>query len=183
MSISLRGNPTRRVCMDAMLCAVAMLLSYLEVLLPLNVIPIPGFRLGLANVVVVAVFVLLSPVDAAVVSLVRICLSALLFGTVTSFWFSFLGGAMAFLILVLLRVVGRRFSYVGVSVLSAAAHNTGQVLAAVVLFGPSLIPSYLPLLLVASVVYGGAVGFLLNLLIPRLAPHFSRFLCKGGKEK
>ena len=83
----------------------------------------------------------------------------------------------------LLRVVGRRFSYVGVSVLSAAAHNTGQVLAAVVLFGPSLIPSYLPLLLVASVVYGGAVGFLLNLLIPRLLPHFSRLLHKGGKEE
>ena len=180
MRTSLRVDPVRRVCVDAMLCAFAMLLSYLEVLLPLQAfLPLPGFRLGLANVAVVAVFCLLSPVDALAVSLVRICLSALLFGSVSSFYFSILGGAASFLMLLLLRAVGKRCSFVGVSVLCAAAHNTGQILAAVTLFGTALIPSYLPFLLFASVGYGAAVGMLLNLLIPRLCHPLSRLL---GKE-
>ena len=62
----------------------------------------------------------------------------------------------------------KRLSFVGVSVLCAAAHNVGQILAAVTLFGPALIVSYLPWLLVSAVICGGAVGLLLNLLIPRL---------------
>lgn len=180
MSISLQAKRTRRVCVDAMLCAVVMLLSYLEVLLPLNaLIPLPGFRLGLANVAVVAVFCLLSPIDAAVVSGVRISLMALLFGTVTSFYFSFMGAILSFLVLMILKWIGKKCSFVGVSVLCAAAHNTGQIIAAVTLFGTALIPSYLPLLLFASVVYGGVVGILLNLLVPRLEPPVKRLL--GGE--
>lgn len=180
MSISWQAKRTRRVCVDAMLCAVAMLLSYLEVLLPLNaLIPLPGFRLGLANVAVVAVFCLLSPIDAAVVSGVRISLMALLFGTVTSFYFSFMGALLSFFVLMLLKRIGKKCSFVGVSVLCAAAHNTGQVLAAVTLFGTALIPSYLPFLLLASVVYGGVVGILLNLLVPRLQTPVKRLL--GGE--
>ncbi len=181
MSISLQGKRTRRVCLDAMLCAAAMLLSYLEVLLPLNaVIPLPGFRLGLANVAVVAVFCLLSPIDSAVMSGVRIFLMALLFGTVTSFYFASMGALLSFLMLLLLRAIGKKCSLIGVSILCAAAHNTGQILAAVTLFGTALIPSYLPLLLLASVVYGGIVGVLLNLLLPRLQKPLDRLLEKGG---
>lgn len=184
MSILSQGKLTRRLSVDAMLCGAAMLLSYLEVLLPLNVLlPLPGFRLGLANVAVVAVFCLLSPVDAAIVSGVRIALMGLLFGTVTSVYFSVMGGAFSFLMLLLLGKIGKKCSFLGVSILCAAAHNTGQILAAVTLFGTSLIPSYLPFLLFASVVYGGIVGVLLNLLLPRLQPHVDRLLgTKKGSE-
>ncbi len=146
-----------------------MMLSYLEVLLPLGLwIPLPGFRLGLANFAVTAVFFLLSPVDAAAVSLVRIALMSLLFGSVTSFWFSILGGIFAYLMLLFCAKFARRCSMIGVSVLSAAAHNCGQILAATALFGTGLILSYLPWLLIASVVCGGTVGVLLNLTVPRL---------------
>ena len=62
MSTSSRANLIRRISMDAMLCVLAMMLSYLEVILPLNLlVPLPGFRLGLANVAVVAVFCLFTP--------------------------------------------------------------------------------------------------------------------------
>lgn len=152
-----------------MLIAFAVMLSYLEVILPLGaVIPLPGFRLGLANVVVLLTFCLLSPIDAAIVSSIRILLMGLLFGSATSLYFSAMGGLFSFLMLLLLRGVGRQNSFLGVSVLCAAAHNTGQIVAATTLFGMSLVTSYLPLLLVASVVYGGIVGILLNLFIPRL---------------
>ncbi len=182
MSISSQADRTRRLCLDAFLCVFAMLLSYLEAMLPLQLlIPIPGFRLGLCNVAVLAVFCLLSPLDAAVVSATRILLMGLLFGSATSLYFSALGGLCSFLMLLLMRAIGRKCSFVGVSILSAAAHNTGQVLAAVTLFGTSLIPTYLPLLLMASVVYGGAVGALLNLLLPRLSRPVKRLL--GRQEE
>lgn len=169
MSISLRGNRTRRVACNAVLIALAMMLSYLEAILPLQaVLGLPGFRLGLANLVITVAFCLLSPLDAALISLLRILLTALLFGSVTSFYFSLLGGALSFLMLCLLSKIGRRCSFFGVSVLCAAAHNVGQLLAAITLFGGSIFFSYMPLLLLASVLYGGIVGVLLNLCVPQL---------------
>lgn len=178
--MALRDNLARRVCADAIFCAAAMMLSYLEVLLPLNLlVPIPGFRLGLANVAILLVFCLISPLDAGVVSLLRILLMGVLFGSVTSLWFSFLGGLLSYLVLFLLSKVGKRMSFFGVSVLCAAAHNTGQVIAAGAIFGWGLIYSYLPALLFASAIYGGVVGVILNLLLPRLAPRFHRARREG----
>ncbi len=182
MLISSQAEKTRRMCLLGMMTVFAMLLSYLEALLPLQLlIPLPGFRLGLANVAVMAVFCLLSPMEAAVVSFVRILLMGLLFGSATSLYFSFLGGLCSFLMLLLLRGIGKKCSFVGASVLSAASHNIGQILAAVTLFGPSLVFSYLPALLFASVLYGGAVGVLLNLLIPKLRPILSKLLKREGR--
>lgn len=175
MSIMSQDKLVRRITVDALLCVFAMMLSYLEVLLPLTAaIPLPGFRPGLTNLAVTAVFVLLSPTDAALVSFTRILLMGILFGSPTSLWFSAMGGAFSFAMLLLLRLVGRRCSLFGVSVLSAAAHNVGQIVAAVAVFGESLIASYLPFLLFASILFGGIVGLLLNLLVPRLAPHLGR---------
>ena len=177
MSISSRDKRTRRVALNASLTALAMILSYLEVLLPIGlIVPIPGFRLGLANLVVLVVFFELSKPDAALISATRIFLMGLLFGTVTSLFFSAMGGLLSYLMLLLLSRIGRRLSYLGISILSAAAHNCGQIIAASLLFGTSVILSYLPVLLIASVLFGGAVGLLLNLLVPRLTP----ILRKGG---
>ena len=170
MSISLRANSTRRLCLDALLVTFAMLLSYLEAVLPLTAwIPLPGFRLGLANLAVVIAFCLISPIDAALISAVRVFAMGLLFGSATSLYFSALGALLSYLLLCLLSRTAKRLSFLGVSVLCAAAHNVGQIVAAVTLFGPSLIFSYLPLLLVSAILCGGAVGILLNLLIPRLS--------------
>ncbi len=180
--IMLQGSRTRHLTVDAMLCVFAIMLSYLEVLLPLSAwIPLPGFRPGLANVAVVIVFALLSPMDAAVVSAVRILLMGFLFGSVTSFYFSVAGGFCSYLLLLGMKQFGQRCSFFGLSVLSAAAHNTGQLLAAVTLFGPMLLTSYLPMLLFASIVYGGIVGILLNFLIPKLKPHTDRLLNGGNR--
>lgn len=169
MLISLRADKTRRLCFDAMMTALAMILSYLETLVPLQaLIPLPGVRLGLANLAVVLVFVLVSPADAAVVSAVRIFAMGLLFGTPTSLYFSAMGGAVSFLTLLLMSRIGKKSSYLGVCVLCAAAHNLGQMLAATTLFGVSLLFTYLPFLILSALLCGAIVGLLLNLLVPRL---------------
>ncbi len=166
-------DKTRRLCLDAMLLCVALMLSYIESMIP-TFLPLPGFRLGLANLVVTVAFCLYTPLDAAVISLMRILVMGILFGSVTSLWFSFMGGLLAFFTLLLLAKIGRRISFIGLSVICAVAHNVGQLLAAVVLFGSSVILSYLPYLLFAAVLFGGVVGALLNLCIPRLQKLFER---------
>ena len=175
MSTTSQANVTRRICIDAMLCVLAMMLSYLEAILPLNLLlPIPGFRLGLANVIIVAVFCLFKPIDAFAVLSVRILLMGLLFGSPTSLYFSAMGGVFSFAVLVLAKYLCKKCSLIGVSILCAAAHNTGQVIAAVTIFDAALITTYLPALLLASAIYGGIVGVLLNLLLPRLQKTVTR---------
>ena len=175
MSTTSQANLIRRICIDAMLCVLAMMLSYLEAILPLNLLlPIPGFRLGLANVIIVAVFCLFKPIDAFAVLSVRILLMGLLFGSPTSLYFSAMGGIFSFAVLMFAKYLCKNCSFIGVSILCAAAHNTGQVIAAVTIFDAALITTYLPALLLASAVYGGIVGVLLNLLLPRLQKTVTR---------
>ena len=169
MWTSWRDNRVKRLALDAAFLALAMGLSYLEFLIPVaSFVPLPGFRLGLANLVVMLAFFLLTPLDAAIVSALRILLSGLLFGSVTSLYFSAMGGLFSFLVLLLLYLLRAKCSFVGASILSASAHNCGQIVAAMTLYGALVARSYLPYLLLASIFYGGLLGFLANLLLRRL---------------
>lgn len=154
-----------RLCRNAVMLALAFGLSFLEHLLPLSLlIPLPGVKLGLSNLVTVVLLYFVSPLDAAIVSLLRIGLSALLFGTPVSFFFSILGGLFAYLMLLLCRPLYKRFfSFVGVSILSATGHHLGQMLAALILFDTGVLLTYLPVLLLAGIVTGGLTGLVLNL--------------------
>ena len=157
------------ICLCAVFTATAMMLSYLEALLPLTpVIPLRGFRLGLANTVTVLVFALISPRAAAVVSALRILLMGLLFGSAVSLFFSAAGGLLSFAALLLAGRPLRRCSFLGVSLLCAAARHLGQLLAAVSRFVPPILLSYLPVLLLCALLSGGLTGLLLNLSVPRL---------------
>lgn len=161
---------TRRVASDAVMLVLALVFSYIEAILPLELLlPLPGFKLGLANIVITVLVWRISLVDAAVVSALRVLIMGLLFGTPVSMMFSFGGALLSFAALALLRGVGGQlFSFVGISVLSAAAHNLGQLICAGVLFGAAAILSYLPFLLIASAVFGTVSGLLLNALLPQL---------------
>ncbi len=169
----------RRLCIDAMLLAMAMLLSYLEAILPLTFwLPIPGFKLGLANIIITLVFVSISPWDAALISACRISLMAMLFGNISGFIFSLCGGILSLVGLWLLTKIGKRiFSMIGVSVGCAALHNIGQLLAASLYFGTSVILGYLPILLIAALLFGTVTGILLQLILPR----FNNLVIKNKK--
>lgn len=172
----------RRVALDAALLTAALMLSYLEHLLPLGALTfLPGFKPGFANAVTLLAFSLLSPLDALAVSLLRVGITGVLFGSWTSLFFSLGGACMTYLALWLARVLLRRCSYLGVSVLCAAAHNTGQVLAAGAVMAvpsrnavafPVLLTTVLPYLLPSAVLFGILTGFILNLLVPRLERWF-----------
>lgn len=151
---------TRRLTLNALLIAVALVLSLAERWIPLNLlVPVPGVKLGLANVVTLFAILRLSTVDAFLILIVRSLILGALLGPMT-FILSFTGGLLAFFVIWLLsRWEGRMFSVIGLSVGGAAAHNIGQVLMASLILGePLLIVYYLPMLLLTGMASGTLTG-------------------------
>lgn len=162
-------SATKRLTLCAVLAALALALSYLESSFPPLVLPLPGAKLGLANIVTVyALYALGAPYALALV-LVRVLLGAMFAGNASALLYSLLGGAAALGVMILLKR-SKRLSVYGVSVGGAAAHNCGQVAAAMLTLGNTAPLAYLPALLVVSLFTGAFSGFIAALLFRRLPP-------------
>lgn len=162
-------NRVYRLTVTAVLAALALALSFFEGLLP--PLPVPGARLGLANLVVMYALVELSIPCAAGITAVK-AVFALLRGPIACLM-SAAGGVLALLIMSLVyRVCHRHLSFIGVGVLGAAAHNIGQLAVSLWLLG-SAMWYYAPLLLLMAVPTGAVTGLVLNVTHPHLR-HFSR---------
>lgn len=150
----------RRQTLDALLISLALVLSWLEHFIPLElVVPIPGIKLGLANIVTLFSVLRLKPADTLLIVVSRSLIMGAVSGPMTLL-FSLSGGLLAFgLMWFLSRWHERAFSSIGISVAGAAAHNIGQVTAAVwVLHEPRLLFAYLPPLLITGLVTGTLTG-------------------------
>ncbi len=176
--MAMTPSRAKRIALLGLFTALALIFSYLEHLLPLP-LPLPGFKLGLCNIVVLFVAYYMGLCEAAALSLLRVILTSLLFGGPTSFVFSLLGATLSFGTLVFSKLVLRStVSFIGVSALSAAAFNIGQIFAASLLYTTLSVFGYLPLLLLASAALGSVVGVLLNLLAKRISPLKRERVCK-----
>lgn len=153
------SSRVKRLSLDAMLLGAALMLSYLEAVLPLSlIIPLPGAKLGLANVAVMLCFFKVSPADALTVSILRVVTVSLLFGNVSSFLFALSGALLAYVGMWPGRLLGDRVSFYGISVLCASLHNLGQCIVGALILGSISVFTYLPLLLVFGVVFGLMTG-------------------------
>ena len=157
-----------RLARCAVLTALALALSMAERMLPLTVlIPLPGLRLGLANLVTVFALCRLSKREALLILVARCLLGAIGGGMLTSLAFSLTGGLLALAVMaLLLHCPG--LSLVGVCVAGAAAHNAGQILAAMAVLGSGAPLAYLPALLLASLLTGAVTGTVSMLLVHRI---------------
>ena len=157
-----------RLTRCAVLTALALAISVCEGLVPLSIlIPLPGLRLGLANLVTVYALCRLSGREALGILVSRCLLGAIVGGNLTALAFSLTGGVLAFLTMwLLLHVPG--LSLFGVCIAGAAAHNTGQILAAMAVLGSPAPVVYLPPLLLAGVVTGAVTGGASILLVQRV---------------
>lgn len=160
------GTPGRRVALDGILVALAMIFSYIETFIPFN-FGVPGIKLGLANLVVLLGLTFLPAVDVLLISVVRIVLSSLLFGNVMSLWYSLAGGLLSFLCMWLLTK-REGYSIIGISMVGGVMHNVGQVITAAIIVRTIQLTWYLPVLLVAGLVTGAIIGTLAKLLMPRV---------------
>ena len=160
---------TRRLTLNAILLSLALILAIVERWIPLElIVPVPGIKLGLANIVSLFALVRLRPSDALAILVMR-CLIIGTFTGLTAFLFSITGGLLALGIMaILVRWEGRAFSLIGISLAGAAAHNIGQISVAVVLLGEwRLLVTYLPPLLLTSLGTGTLTGIAAIPLISR----------------
>lgn len=161
---------TKKLTTLAISVSLAMILSFVESLIP-PLTAVPGIKLGLANVASLFALYALGAPSAIAVSLVRVCLSALLFGSAVSLIYSLCGAALSLAVMILFKKI-KMFSIVGVSVLGAVFHNVGQVLAAIAVMQSAAIAVYLPPLLISGVVTGIIVGVLAGTVLSRVKKIF-----------
>lgn len=150
---------TRRVTNLALLVSIGMVLSIIESTFP-PLLPLPGAKLGLANIATVIALYLFGPSMALEVTVVRTVLGGLLRGSVVGLFLGFSAGIVSTVVMIALYLLADRYlSVIGVSVVGAAAHNVTQLAAAYLLVGQAALFYYTPYLVLVSVPTGLFVGF------------------------
>ena len=157
---------TRKVARMGLLLALSMILSYVETLIPAFV-AVPGVKIGLANIVIVFALYTLGDMEAISLSLIRVLLSSLLFGSVLSLLYSFSGALLSLVGMVLMKKV-KIFSTTVVSVIGGVLHNLGQILVACLVLETDVLLYYLPVLILSGTITGAVIGIIASLVIKRL---------------
>lgn len=147
--------------------AVALILAYVEFLLPPLFPSIPGIKMGLPNIIIVFLLYRRSAYSAIAVSLLRIVLVTMLFGNVMALMYSLAGGILSLLIMILLRRLNF-LSTVGVSVAGGVSHNVGQVLMAMLLLETAELGYYLVVLIITGIIAGVFIGLCGSVLIKKV---------------
>ena len=157
---------SKKITLSSLCLAAALMLSFIESLIPPLITAVPGIKIGLANIAVIFALYCLGRKKAFLVSVLRVILSALLFGNMISFVYSMCGAVLSFAVMALLE----RFSplsFLGVSICGAVVHNLGQIIAAVIIIGSGAILYYFPVLALSGVISGAVIGLLASIIISR----------------
>jgi heptaprenyl diphosphate synthase len=157
---------TKQLVTLSALIAVAMILSYIESMIPAFV-AVPGVKMGLSNIATVFALYALGWQYAICVSVVRVFLSALLFGNFVSLIYSLSGAALALALMILLKKLDR-FSSVGVSVAGGVGHNAGQIIAACIVMENAAISLYIIPLIISGTISGIVIGLVAGNLVERV---------------
>lgn len=158
----------------ALLCAIALTIFMLEAQLP-PIVPLPGLKLGLANIVTVFAVFVMGPWEAAGILFGRIFLGSVFGGNFSMFFYAAAGGLCAILVTIgLKKILSKRQIWVA-GCLGAAAHAVGQMAMAVLLTGTPALVIYLPALLFCSILAGLFTGLCAQLLIDRGNSLWNRF--------
>lgn len=161
---------TRRLALSALFAALAMIFSYVEALIPMPV-PVPGIKLGIANLVIIMAIYKLGFRYALSINCLRIVISGLLFSGVFGMIYSFAGGILSITVMYLLYRT-KLFSMVGVSMAGGVMHNLGQLFTACLIMSSTSLMSYFPVLLFSGLFSGIFIGILAHLIYSRL-PEFN----------
>jgi heptaprenyl diphosphate synthase len=157
---------TKKIALTGVFTALALAFSYIEFLIPFDMLGIPGIKPGFANLVVMAALYTLGLPYAAAVSLVRILLSFLLFGNVTSLLYSLAGGVLSLTVMFILKKTNV-FGHIGVSVGGAVSHNIAQTAVSFIILSFGAVVYYVPVLLLSAVLFGVINGSILKLILSR----------------
>lgn len=157
-------SSTKRLAFLSVFSALAIILSFVESLLPPIWSGIAGIKMGLPNIIIIFLLYKFSVKEAAVVSFIRLLTVVILFGNALTFLYSFNGAVLSILIMFLLKK-SKVFSMVGVSIAGGVFHNVGQIFTAILLLGTKEIGYYMPVLAVSGTLAGIFVGICGSLLL------------------
>lgn len=161
-------NRTKHVVILALFISQALILSLIESWIAIPS-PVPGVKLGLANIITLVTIVFFSFKDVLAVVTVRSLLGSLLGGGIVLFPFSLGGGLLSAVVMYIFRKkMDKSFSLIGISIAGAIAHNLGQLTVAAFLTGGFAVFGYLPVLMVSGIVMGCFIGLVANFLINAL---------------
>ena len=160
------GLKTGKITLLALLTAIALTIFMVEAQIPV-LVPIPGIKLGLANIVTVFAVFALGPKDACLVLAARIFLGAVFAGNFSTFFYSAAGGALAIAVTIGLRKILTKKQLWVAGALGAVAHSIGQMAMAVLLTGTPGLLAYLPVMIAVSIVTGTFTGLCAQFLVNR----------------
>lgn len=161
----------KNVARYGVLVALAFIFSYVETLIPFEMIGIPGIKLGLANLVVLVAMYTLRLRDAFVISLVRILLVGFTFGNPYSAIYGLCGGLLSFGVMALLKKTDW-FGTIGVSLAGGIFHNVGQLMVAILVVENVNVAYYFPPLLIAGAITGAIIGIVTDMIVRRIKRMF-----------
>ena len=156
----------RRYSVLGLMTAVALVLSYVEAILPPIWSAVPGIKIGLPNIIIIFILYKTGLKDAVTVSAIRLFLVALLFGNAMTLAYSAAGAILSLSLMTLCKKLNL-FSTVGVSIVGGVAHNLGQILVAMAIFETSQIGYYMLVLAVTGTVAGVFVGIVASVILKR----------------
>ena len=168
---------TKRLTRAALLTAIALTIFMVEAQLP-ALAPIPGIKLGLANIVTVYAMFLLGPADTLAILLCRVFLGSLFAGQLMTMLYSLGGGLACYAVMLLLRRLLTRKQIWVCGILGAIAHNIGQICVAIAVTRTSGLLYYLPVLMVSGILTGCFTGLCAQFLVGRM----ERIGKKAGSE-
>ncbi len=155
----MRKNSLRikRITFLALFASLALLLSYVEMLLPPIFTAVPGIKMGLSNIVIVLILYRFGIIEASVVSFVRLIISTLLFANISTFWYGLAGAVLSLTVMAILKKLDF-LSIVAVSVAGAVLHNIGQMIVAIILLKTPEIGYYMIVLSITGTIAGIFIG-------------------------
>lgn len=161
-----KNTDSRKIAYLSMFLALALILSYVESLIPFS-FGIPGVKLGLTNVIVVWLLYLMGPGEAVGVSVMRILLAGFMFGNAFSILYSLAGGLLSFIVMYLLKHTDK-LNVVTISITGGLFHNIGQLAIAAIIVSNYHVLYYIPVLLCAGALTGLLIGLISQEMILRL---------------
>ena len=157
---------TRKLTTLSLLCAIALTIFMVEAQIP-ALVPIPGIKLGLANIVTVFVVFAIGAKEAVLVLAVRIFLGAVFAGNFSTIFYSAGGGAVAILLTILLKKVLTKKQLWVAGTLGAIGHSVGQMAVAVAITATPGLALYLPVMIGISIITGSFTGLCAQFLVNR----------------
>ena len=172
-----RGCPVKakKLTQMALLTAIALTIFMVEAQIP-ALVPVPGVKLGLSNIVTVFAVFAMGPKEAAAVLFARVFLGSIFAGNFSTIFYSAAGGTLAIVITILLRKILTEKQLWVAGVMGAIAHSIGQMAMAVAITQTIGLVSYLPMMIVCSIITGLFTGLCAQFLLNRGEKLWKTFL-------